>query len=979
MGAGSDSEQEQAQRTWEIDEQVLCKGQAGVIRFIGETQFAAGTWIGIETTAAAGTHDGAVDGIRYFGPTAEKHGIFLRPTSKKLQKFSSEEAAALKLQGQFRRKRDSDEHHYTQACRALNELESKSESDRLRASMTCAMTVKLLEAEVARNKGPPTADVTPRPAEKLPDAKPAVPTIKLEFGDRLSVTRECVDDIYKHLKKCDAEPIAADCVLRLIRASMDIFRQEYPCALNEIALPPAPGQCVIVGDTHGQFEDVLWLFFEHGEPSPSNVYLFNGDVTDRGSSAAEILILLLLFKLWDPTCVHMNRGNHEDPTMNEFYGFYDECVAKYGKAKGGEVFDAFNQLFHFLPLYCVVDKGVFVVHGGLFRKHFTLNQLRRVDHRKGIPITAGSGLDTALFDSMWSDPSDHNGIGSNSRGDEIVTFGPDVTRRFLRENKFRLLVRSHQLPDNGSGYEWNHDFRCLTVFSASNYCGDCGNLGSVLILSEGDDDMIIEHYAPSKKELADYESEADTAFARLQAQAKCLKAQRKMMRTAQDRMEKDIMKRVSELVVKHKADLFEYWSEVDESPRGMFRISAALWREGCATILDEALPWKRLQDIMGVLDVEPSLDASLSSGGLAGGAQVNYVKFLSKYRVAYDADYGLAASGWENAVWSRLMETLLRADLPLREALAALDSTHDGLVSGVEFGKLLENCHVGLTPMQARYLLRAVISNPGDLGDSTASDGGIAGRASVWDVLGRLQMSLPVSTEDASGKAVSQERQTESAWAVPKLKALATAVLEDATARLKASGEEWPVSKLLAAWFEDMDTSANGFLEFPEFETALRSIKKKLEFRGCPADKDSLARLARYCDVLGNGRVNYFELLNSLTWEDSVGESVKQDLMESVHAGIYFNAAAIRTAFHKLDETRCGTVSQDGFTSALKTVGAVLQTGRSGLEGGQLLSGQLDAIAQHLPKEADGTINYETFLASFRIVDMTELPRTKTG
>jgi len=167
-------------------------------------------------------------------------------------------------------------------------------------------------------------------------------------------------------------------------------------------------------------------------------------------------------------------------------------------------------------------------------------------------------------------------------------------------------------------------------------------------------------------------------------------------------------------------------------------------------------------------------------------------------------------------------------------------------------------------------------------------------------------------------------------------------------------------------------------LEFPEFEQALQSIAKPLEKRSCPADKESLARLARYCDVLGNGRINYFELLNSLTWEDSVAEGVREDLMESIYAGIYFNLAPIRTAFHKLDVQRSGCLAQDGFVSALKTVSAVLGSGRKSLEGGQVLAGQLDAIAQHLPKEEDDSINYEKFLASFRIVDVTDLPRTRS-
>eukprot|EP00971_Amphidinium_carterae_P242721 4819537-Amphidinium_carterae.1 len=33
---------------------------------------------------------------------------------------------------------------------------------------------------------------------------------------------------------------------------------------------PQKGRLVVVGDTHGQLEDVLWMFFKYGPPSPSN-------------------------------------------------------------------------------------------------------------------------------------------------------------------------------------------------------------------------------------------------------------------------------------------------------------------------------------------------------------------------------------------------------------------------------------------------------------------------------------------------------------------------------------------------------------------------------------------------------------------------------------------------------------------------------------------------------------------------------------
>ena len=103
------------------------------------------------------------------------------------------------------------------------------------------------------------------------------------------------------------------------------------------------------------------IFELNGLPSKNNPYLFNGDFVDRGSFSVEVILTFLLFKMSDPECIHLHRGNHETRNMNKIYGFEGEVKAKYDE----KIFDLFLEVFAHMPLASVVGKKVFVTHGGL--------------------------------------------------------------------------------------------------------------------------------------------------------------------------------------------------------------------------------------------------------------------------------------------------------------------------------------------------------------------------------------------------------------------------------------------------------------------------------------------------------------------------------------------------------------------------------------------------------------------------------------
>lgn len=231
----------------------------------------------------------------------------------------------------------------------------------------------------------------------------------------------------------------------------------------------------VVGDLHGQYDDFRKLLQLVGIPGacapPHNVKLvFLGDFVDRGSQSVETILTLLALKVCFPDRVTLIRGNHESREITKIYGFYDECLRKYGNAN---VWNYCSNVFDVLSLGALIDGGVLCVHGGLSPSIVCLDQIQGLDRKKDVPQHG------PMVDLLWSDPCDQDGWTVSPRGAGFL-FGEDVVQQFNRVNALSKIVRAHQLVNEG--YQKMFHDTLVTVWSAPNYCHRCDNLAALMTL-----------------------------------------------------------------------------------------------------------------------------------------------------------------------------------------------------------------------------------------------------------------------------------------------------------------------------------------------------------------------------------------------------------------------------------------------------------------------------------------------------------------
>ncbi|XP_076853927.1 serine/threonine-protein phosphatase with EF-hands 2 isoform X2 [Brachyhypopomus gauderio] len=185
-----------------------------------------------------------------------------------------------------------------------------------------------------------------------------------------------------------------------------------------------------------------------------------------------------------------------------------------------------------------------------------------------------------ILDLLWSDPMGQDGCIPNDLRGGGCHWGPDVTEDFLNRHNLNLIIRSHECKQDG--YEFCHDRKVLTIFSASNYYEVGSNRGAFVRLGPDLVPYVIQYQANCR--------------------TREISASQSVGRT-----ERSALKVLREQLFVHKSDLISAFQEYDKKNTGL--ISLRDWGGAVGQVLLLDLPWRRLRSQLAlVTNAEGMLD-----------------------------------------------------------------------------------------------------------------------------------------------------------------------------------------------------------------------------------------------------------------------------------------------------------------------------------------------------------------------------------
>ncbi|NXE54848.1 PPE2 phosphatase, partial [Casuarius casuarius] len=236
-----------------------------------------------------------------------------------------------------------------------------------------------------------------------------------------------------------------------------------------------------------------------------------------------------------------------------------------------------------------------------------------------------------ILDILWSDPMPQEGCRENTVRGGGCYFGPDVTEKILEKYSLQFLIRSHECKQEG--YEFCHNRKVLTIFSASNYYEIGSNRGAYVKL--GPD--LVPHF--------------------VQYQAN--KTAHTLTMTQRQGFPESAFRALREKLFAHTSGLISAFKAYDKDGTG--RITLSNWATAVESVLRLGLPWRMLR---------PQLVRGTADGLL------EYKSWLE--------DLAMEQRSQEH-IQSGLLEVIYRNRSNLETIFRIIDRDHSGLISFEEF------------------------------------------------------------------------------------------------------------------------------------------------------------------------------------------------------------------------------------------------------------------------------------------------------
>ncbi|XP_030271754.1 serine/threonine-protein phosphatase with EF-hands 2 isoform X2 [Sparus aurata] len=238
-----------------------------------------------------------------------------------------------------------------------------------------------------------------------------------------------------------------------------------------------------------------------------------------------------------------------------------------------------------------------------------------------------------ILDLLWSDPMTQDGCTPNEVRGGGCYWGPDITEDFLNRHNLQLIIRSHECKQEG--YEFCHNRKVLTLFSASNYYDVGSNRGAYVRLGPDLVPYVVQYQASSMiRELT--------------------------VRQSVGRTERSALKVLREQLFAHKSDLLCAFKKYDSTNKGV--VSLSDWATAVENVMHLGVPWRMLRC---------QLVTSKTSDGM-----INYHEWFNELAIhGPNTDH----------IDQSLLETLYRHRSTLETIFRIVDTDNSGFITIEDF------------------------------------------------------------------------------------------------------------------------------------------------------------------------------------------------------------------------------------------------------------------------------------------------------